>query len=171
MKSVQVRNAFKPLAAATAMACAAWLAAPAQAQFAERTIRMSNGINQDHPVGNGVAKMTACVTQKSGGKMKIQAFWGGAAGGDLQATQALRAGTQEMVCTSSSPLVGIVKELGVFDLPFLFQNEKEADAVLDGPAGEYFNKKLEAAGLVNLAYWENGFRNRSEEHTSELQSH
>ena len=55
MKSVQVRNAFKPLAAATAMACAALLAAPAQAQFAERTIRMSNGINQDHPVGNGVA--------------------------------------------------------------------------------------------------------------------
>ena len=120
MKSVQVRSAFKPLAAATAMACAALLAAPAQAQFAERTIRMSNGINQDHPVGNGVAKMTACVTQKSGGKMKIQAFWGGALGGDLQATQALRSGTQEMVITSSSPLVGIVPELGVFDLPFLF---------------------------------------------------
>jgi hypothetical protein len=52
-----------------------------------------------------------------------------------------------------------VKELGVFDLPFLFANEKEADAVLDGPAGKYFNQKLEAAGLVNLAYWENGFRN------------
>ena len=55
--------------------------------------------------------------------------------------------------------MGIVKELGVFDLPFLFANEKEADAVLDGPAGQYFNKKLEEAGLVNLAYWENGFRN------------
>lgn len=64
-----------------------------------------------------------------------------------------------MVCTSSSPLVGIVKELGAFDLPFLFANEKEADAVLDGPAGAYFNKKLEEAGLINLAYWENGFRN------------
>jgi len=56
-------------------------------------------------------------------------------------------------------LVGIVKELGAFDLPFLFANEKEAYAVMDGPAGKYFNKKLEEAGLVNLAYWENGFRN------------
>jgi TRAP-type C4-dicarboxylate transport system substrate-binding protein len=37
--------------------------------------------------------------------------------------------------------------------------KKKADAVLDGPAGQYFNKKLEEAGLVNLAYWENGFRN------------
>jgi tripartite ATP-independent transporter DctP family solute receptor len=129
------------------------------AQFAERTIKFTNGVNEDHPVGVGVKKMQEVLAAKTGGKMKIVAFWGGAAGGDLPATQALRAGTQEMVCTSSSPLVGIVKELGAFDLPFLFASEKEADAVLDGPAGEYFNKKLEAAGLVNLAYWENGFRN------------
>ena len=129
------------------------------AQFAERTIKFTNGVNEDHPVGVGVKKMQEVLAAKTGGKMKIAAFWGGAAGGDLPATQARRAGTEEMVCTSSSPLVGIVKELGAFDLPFLFANEKEADAVLDGPAGEYFNKKLEAAGLVNLAYWENGFRN------------
>ncbi|VWX62075.1 ABC transporter substrate-binding protein [Burkholderiales bacterium 8X] len=135
------------------------LAGAAQAQFAERTIKFTNGVNEDHPVGVGVKKMQEVLAAKTGGKMKINAFWGGAAGGDLPATQALRAGTQEMVCTSSSPLVGIVKEIGVFDLPFLFASEKEADAVLDGPAGEYFNKKLEAAGLVNLAYWENGFRN------------
>ncbi len=135
------------------------LATSAYAQFTERTIKFTNGVNEDHPVGVGVKKMQEVLAAKTGGKMKINAFWGGAAGGDLPATQALRAGTQEMVCTSSSPLVGIIKEIGVFDLPFLFANEKEADAVLDGPAGAYFNKKLEAAGLVNLAYWENGFRN------------
>lgn len=142
-----------------AIATTALLALPAAAQFQERTIKFTNGVNEDHPVGVGVKKMQEVLAAKTGGKMKISAFWGGSAGGDLQATQALRAGTQEMVCTSSSPLVGIVKELGAFDLPFLFANEKEADAVLDGPAGQYFNKKLEEAGLVNLAYWENGFRN------------
>lgn len=134
-------------------------AAPAFAQFQDRIIKFTNGLAEDHPVGVGVKKMQEVLAARTGGKMKIQAFWSGSAGNDLQATQALRAGTQEMVCTSSSPLVGIVKELGVFDLPFLFTNEKEADAVLDGPAGEYFTKKLEEAGLVNLAYWENGFRN------------
>ncbi len=129
------------------------------AQFSDRTLKISNGVNEDHPVGAGVRKMQEVLAAKSGGKLKLNAFWGGSAGGDLQATQALRAGTQEMVVTSSSPLVGIVKELGVFDLPFLFANEKEVDAVLDGAAGGYFNKKLEDAGVVNLAYWENGFRN------------
>ncbi len=129
------------------------------AQYSERNIKITNGVNADHPNAVGVKRMQEVLNAKSGGKLKLADFWGGSAGGDLQATQALRAGTQEMVVTSSSPLVGIVKDLGVFDLPFLFSNEKEADAILDGPAGDAMNKKMEAVGLVNLAYWENGFRN------------
>lgn len=134
-------------------------AAPGFAQYTERTIKWTNGVNEDHSVGLGVRKMQEVLNERTGGKLKIQAFWGGSAGGDLAGTQATRAGTQEIVCTSGSALAGIVKEIAALDLPFLFANEKEAYAVLDGPAGQYFNKKLEAAGLVNLAYWENGFRN------------
>jgi tripartite ATP-independent transporter DctP family solute receptor len=134
-------------------------AGAANAQFENRTIRVSNGVNQEHPVGNGVAKMAACAAERSGNRMRLQGFWGGALGGDLQATQALRSGTQEMVITSSSPLVGILPDLGVFDLPFLFANEREADQILDGDFGKYIADKLPGVGLVNLAYWENGFRN------------
>jgi tripartite ATP-independent transporter DctP family solute receptor len=64
-----------------------------------------------------------------------------------------------MVVTSTSPLVGIEPALGVFDLPFLFANEQEADAILDGEFGQMISGKMEASGLVNLAFWENGFRN------------
>ena len=49
--------------------------------------------------------------------------------------------------------------LGVFDLPFLFSDAAEAEAVLDGEFGAFMSEKLEASGLVNLAWWENGFRN------------
>ncbi|MFN3615150.1 MAG: TRAP transporter substrate-binding protein [Rubrimonas sp.] len=143
------------LLAATALS----MALPAHAQFRDRNMRMSNGVNADHPVGAGVDAMNECLAEKSDGKMKITAFWGGALGGDLQATQALRSGTQEMVVTSSSPLVGVLPALGVFDLPFLFANEAEADAVLDGEFGDYINELLPSVGLINLAYWENGFRN------------
>jgi TRAP-type transport system periplasmic protein len=150
---------FKLRTLTTLIATSLLATTAALAQFSDRNIKITNGVNADHPVGAGVKKMEEILTARSGGKMKFNAFWGGSAGGDLQATQALRAGTQEMVVTSSSPLVGIVKELGVFDLPFLFANEREVDQVLDGPAGAFFNKKLEEAGVVNLAYWENGFRN------------
>lgn len=147
------------LTLAAAAATLVFTTGPAFAQYTERTIRVSNGINEDHPVGNGFHKMRQCALDQSGGKMKLAGFWGGALGGDLQATQALRSGTQEMVITSTSPLIGILPDLGVFDLPFLFSNEKEADAILDGKVGDYINGKLPAVGLVNLSYWENGFRN------------
>ncbi|MFP5078341.1 TRAP transporter substrate-binding protein [Rhizobium sp. YIM 134829] len=149
----------KLLLTATALAMALGSAAPAFAEFKARNIRVSNGINQDHPVGNGLKAVDECLQQKSNGQMKITAFWGGALGGDLQATQALRSGVQEGVISSSSPLVGLVPALGVFDLPFLFATDKEADAVMDGEFGEMLNAKLADAGLINLAYWENGFRN------------
>ncbi|MEN5300219.1 TRAP transporter substrate-binding protein [Brucella sp. TWI559] len=142
-------------------AVATFAIAPAQAEFKSRNIRVSNGINADHPVGDGIKAMQACLDEKSDGKLKLTAFWGGALGGDLQATQALRSGVQEAVVTSSSPLVGIVPALGVFDLPFLFANAEEAYTVMDGEFGDLLNEKLDAAGLVNLGYWENGFRNLS----------
>lgn len=151
----------KLLLTTTAIALACTMSAPAFAEFNDRNIRVSNGINADHPVGNGIKAMQKCLDEKSGGKLKLTAFWGGALGGDLQATQALRSGVQEAVVTSSSPLVGIEPALGVFDLPFLFSNAQEAYKVLDGDFGDMMNKKLEAVGLVNLAYWENGFRNLS----------
>jgi tripartite ATP-independent transporter DctP family solute receptor len=142
-----------------ALAAAALLAAgSAHAQFQDRTFRVSNGVSKEHPMGNGLAKMSACTLQKSGGKMKIQAYWDGALGNDLTATQQVRTGSLEMVLTSTAPLTSIVPALGVFDLPFLFNNAQEADQVLDGKAGEWFAAKLPAVGAVNLAWWENGFR-------------
>jgi tripartite ATP-independent transporter DctP family solute receptor len=143
----------------TTTALALSLALPAAAQISERTITVSNGVAETHPVGNGVEAMRACMTERTNGAWTLNAFWSGALGNDLDATQALRSGTQEMVVTSTSPLVGIEPALGVFDLPFLFGNAAEADAVLDGAFGTMISEKMPAAGLVNLAWWENGFRN------------
>lgn len=131
----------------------------AHAEIKNRTIRVSAGVNDDHPVAGGVKVMTQCLAERSGGKMKMNAFWGGALGSDQQQTQSLRSGTQEMTITSTSPLVGILPALGAFDLPFVFKNEKEVDAVLDGEFGADISGMMPSKGLVNLAYWENGFRN------------
>jgi len=133
----------------------------AAGDFKKRNIRVSNGLASDHPVGNGVKAFNQCVQEKSGGKMKLTAYWSASLGDDMQATQALRSGTLDSVITSTSPLVGLVPALGVFDLPFLFASNQEADAIVDGEFGNFINQKLDAVGLINLAYWENGFRNLS----------
>lgn len=149
----------KALLTSVAAAFALSTTLPALAQIEERTIRISNGVNQDHPVGNGVDRFKACVDEATDGAWTVNAFWGSALGDDLDATQQLRSGTLEAVITSTSPLVGIEPALGVFDLPFLFADEGEADAVLDGDFGDYVADMMPGHNLINLAWWENGFRN------------
>ena len=47
------------------------VATSAFAQSADRTIKFTNGVNEDHPVGVGVKKMQEVLAAKTGGKMKI----------------------------------------------------------------------------------------------------
>ena len=100
------------------------LAAPARRRSSRSaTLRLSVPVPKEHPQGNGVAKMSACTLEKSGGKLKIQPFYDGSLGNDIAATQSVRTGSLDMVITSTAPLVGILPSIGVFDLPFLFNNE------------------------------------------------
>lgn len=121
-------------------------------------IKISNGINDKHPAYIGQKKFEEIVEEQTDGRYDIQVYHSAQLGDDIKATQDVRMGNLEMVCTSSSPLTGMSKELMVFDLPFLFASEEIADKVLDGPIGDKIGKTLEDKNLVNLAYFENGFR-------------
>ena len=149
------------ITASIAAALALGVALPASAEVSSRTIRIANGIAEDHPVGKGVDAMKECIDERTGGAWTINAFWSSALGDDLQSAQSLRSGTLEMVISSTSPLVAIEPALGVFDLPFLISNEQEADALLDGEFGQYMADMMPQHNLVNLSFWENGFRNLS----------
>ena len=124
-----------------------------------RLIRFGYGLNEQSNQGRAAKVFAEQVEKASGGKMKVRAIGAAALGPDLQMQQALIGGAQEMMIGSTATLVGISKEMALWDTPFLFNNVKEADAVLDGPVGQKVIDKLPEKGLVGLAYWENGFRN------------
>lgn len=125
----------------------------------ERTIRTGIGNGEAHPQGQGMEKFKELLEEKSDGKMKVQNFYDATLGDDQKMTEALQAGTQEVTTPSTSPLVGMIKEFGIYDFPFVFNTEEEAYAVLDGAVGQKLLDKLPEHGLVGLGYWENGFRN------------
>jgi TRAP-type transport system periplasmic protein len=124
-----------------------------------RLIRFGYGLQEQSNQGRASKVFAEEVEKLSGGKMKIRAIGAAALGSDVQMQQALIGGAQEMMVGSTATLVGITKEMALWDSPFLFSNAKEADALLDGPIGEKVKSKLEEKGLVGLVYWENGFRN------------
>ena len=151
---------FRRTLVTTAAALA--LAAPfmAQAQdFKPRLIRFGYGLNEQSNQGRAAKLFAEQVEKASGGKMRVRAIGAAALGPDTQMQQALIGGAQEMMVGSTATLVGISKEMALWDTPFLFNNAKEADALLDGPVGDKVRAKLQDKGLVGLVYWENGFRN------------
>jgi tripartite ATP-independent transporter DctP family solute receptor len=155
-------NCFRRSLLATVSAAAAVLAMPfvAQAQdFKPRLIRFGYGLNEQSNQGRAVKLFADAVEKASGGKMKVRAIGAAALGPDTQMQQALIGGAQEMMVGSTATLVGISKEMALWDTPFLFNNAKEADTILDGPIGQKVMAKLSEKGLVGLVYWENGFRN------------
>jgi tripartite ATP-independent transporter DctP family solute receptor len=124
-----------------------------------RLIRFGYGLNEQSNQGRAVKLFAEEVEKASGGKMKVRAFGAASLGPDTQMQQALIGGAQEMMVGSTATLVGITKEMALWDTPFLVNNAAEADAVLDGPVGKKVIDKLPEKGLVGLVYWENGFRN------------
>ena len=146
------------IAAATVAVASASFSAFAQ-DIKPRLIRFGYGLNEQSNQGRAAKVFAEQVEKASGGKMKVRAIGAAALGPDTQMQQALIGGAQEMMVGSTATLVGITKEMALWDTPFLFNNAKEADAVLDGPVGQKVMDKLQDKGLVGLAYWENGFRN------------
>jgi tripartite ATP-independent transporter DctP family solute receptor len=135
------------------------LAAFGAAQAQTKTIKFANQNAKGHPIVLGMDKFAELVEAKSGGKMKVQVFPGGALGSDQANVSAIQGGTLEMASMNSGIFASLVKDFEIYDFPFLFANPKEADAVVDGPFGKSLHAKLEDKGVVGLGYYELGFRN------------
>jgi len=149
----------KKIVAVAVTLCGFALASAADAQIREHQFRWTTANPAGHPITMGGDKFAELLAKKSGGKMTVKIFPGGVLGGDVQVLSAVQGGTIDMTSMNSGILQSQVKEFAIVDMPFLFNNPKEVDAVMDGALGKELADKLPAKGLVNLAYYDLGFRN------------
>ena len=154
MKALKAMTLRSSLAIVAAALCLGTTAAVAQ----EIKAKFGTSLPDSHPQTLGARKFAELVDQKSKGRIKITVYSGAQLGSDQQMQAALRGGTQEFTAPSTATLANLLKEFGVFGLPFSFASEKQAYAVFDGPFGQSILAKLADKGLIGLAYWENGFR-------------
>jgi len=134
------------------------LAIPGAVIAQDKTFRVAYVQKPDHPHGLGVQRFAELVKQKSGGKIDVKTFGSAQLGGDVQVQSAVQGGTIDMTIVIPSLLTGMVKEFTLLDLPFLFNDYAEADAVLDGPIGRRMLDRLPEHQLIGLGYWDHGFR-------------
>lgn len=157
MNANRPRSSLRRLTLA-ALATLSLAAAPA---FAEVKAKIGHAMPDTHPQATAVNKFTELVNTYTKGNVKVQAFHSAMLGSDEKQLQAVQAGTQEFYIGTLAPLNAKVKEVAVWDLPFLFANEKEVYAVLDGKSSKKIFEKIEPAGLVGLTWTGMGFRNLS----------
>jgi tripartite ATP-independent transporter DctP family solute receptor len=143
--------------ALAAAALAGLLAMPTLAQE-QVSLRVAYVQAPDHPHGLGIQKFAELVAQKSNKRIEAKTYGNATLGGDVAVISSLRGGTVDMTVVIPSLVASMIKEYVLLDLPFLFGNYAEADAVLDGPVGKRLLEMLPDKGLIGLGYWDHGFR-------------
>ena len=144
-----------------ALAAMATLALSTTSAFAEIKAKIGHAMPESHPQATAMNKFAELVGTYTKGNIKVQAYHSAVLGSDEKQLQAVQAGTQEFYIGTLAPLSTRVKEVQVWDLPFMFQNQKEVYAVLDGNSSKQIFQKIEPAGLVGLTWSGMGFRNLS----------
>ena len=150
------RTIFKQLAIAAALGTLAVGSA-----FAAVTARLGHAMPESHPQATAMNKFAELAGKYTNNNVQIKVFHSALLGSDEKMLQAVQSGTQEFYMGTLQPLSTRIKEIQVWDLPFLFANTKEVYAVLDGPAMKKIFKQMEPTGLIGLTYTGIGFRNLS----------
>ncbi|SNX69571.1 tripartite ATP-independent transporter DctP family solute receptor [Cereibacter ovatus] len=151
---------FKP---AGLLVCAALFAGVAKA---ETEVKLGYALADTSHYGAGARAWQEAVEAATGGAYAFRSFPSSGLGGEREVIEGLQLGTVEATIVSSGTLANFVPETGVFDIPFLFRDFDHARSVLDGPIGQEILAKFEDAGLVALAWGEQGFRHITNNRTA-----
>jgi tripartite ATP-independent transporter DctP family solute receptor len=100
------------------------------------------------------------VKERTQGRINIKLYPGVSLiqGDQTREFSALRQGVIDMAVGSTINWSPQVKELNLFSLPFLMPDYAAVDALTQGEVGKDLFARLEKAGVVPLAWGENGYR-------------
>jgi tripartite ATP-independent transporter DctP family solute receptor len=139
-----------------AFLCMATVSAPARAE--EIVMKIATIAPDDTPWSELLKRYAKSVEEKSGGRINVKIFLGGALGDENETVIKCKRGQVQAVAASTGAAASQVPELNVLELPYLFRNGAEADHVIDKTLTVPLEKAMRQYGLV-LGFWsENGFR-------------
>ncbi|MBO0751457.1 MAG: DctP family TRAP transporter solute-binding subunit [Bradyrhizobiaceae bacterium] len=120
-------------------------------------IKFSHVVSPDAPKGKAALVFKNLAEKYTGGKVSVEVYPNSSLYKDKEELEALQLGSVQMLAPSISKFGPLgVREYDVFDLPFLMSDDARARQMLASPMMADLNKKLEAKGVLPVAYWDNG---------------
>lgn len=147
---------LKSILVATAVA----IATVASAQDYKPEYKMSLVLGTAFPWGKGGEIWADMVRERTEGRINIKLYPGTSLvqGDQTREFSAIRQGVIDMAIGSTINWSPQVKELNLFSMPFLMPDFQAIDALTQGEVGTDLFAILDKAGVMPLAWGENGFR-------------
>ena len=123
-------------------------------------LRIAHGLSNDHPVHIAMTDFAKIVEKKSAGKIVVTLYPSSQLGGERELIEQLQTGCMNMTKASAASLESFIPEMGVFGLPYIFDNSAHYWKTLDNPV--FFNTINKYAGKVDLrvlCFYDAGSRN------------
>lgn len=127
----------------------------------EILIKFSHVTTEKTPKGKAAKYLQELVEKRLKGKVRIEVYPNSKLYNDKEVLKALLSGDIQLAAPSLSKFGQYTKKWGLFDLPFLFRDNKAVTCFTDGPHGQNLLNAASNKGLKGLAYWLNGMKQLS----------
>jgi TRAP-type C4-dicarboxylate transport system substrate-binding protein len=128
------------------------------AQDPEYTLNIGTIAPDNTPWATQLLELKERFERESEGRMRVRVFLG-SPDGELSLVRQCQDGQYEAVGVSTGSVAAVVPQMGVFELPFLFESLEQADRILDDVLYEPISALMAENGFKFYLYSENGYRN------------
>lgn len=125
--------------------------------YEEVTIRLAYNLPQDHHIAIGVENFAKEVKEKSDGKVNVQVYPAGQLLSDKDMNQSILSGGVEMGVNSSTLWASTVPAMGIFDVPYVFNDYSAVGEALNGEFGDKLRGAMEEKGAKVLMFADYGY--------------
>ncbi len=123
-----------------------------------RVIKLAHVLDQSHPVHRGMLYMAEKLSEKSGGRMRVDIYPSGQLGQERDLIELLQIGSLAMTKVSTAALEAFVPEMKIFGLPYVFRDDEHRWKVLNGEIGKRLLLAGEKFFLRGMCYYDAGSR-------------
>jgi tripartite ATP-independent transporter DctP family solute receptor len=122
--------------------------------------KLSTVVGPAFPLGQGAQIWADLVRERTQGRINIKIYPGMSLvqGDQTREFTAIRQGIIDMAVGSTINWSPQLKQLNLFSLPFLMPDYAAIDALVQGEVGQELFQLIDKAGVVPLAWGENGYR-------------
>jgi tripartite ATP-independent transporter DctP family solute receptor len=129
-----------------------------RAQAQTLTLRSADIHPEGYPTLEAVKFMGQLITERTGGRVRIQTFHAAQLGGEKDTIEQTRFGVIDMNRINMAPFNNAIPETNVPSLPFIFRSVSHMRKVMDGAIGESILQSFDGQDLVGLCFYDSGAR-------------